>query len=252
MGVPSRKTVRIGVFIPTECQLLDQACVDVFASMSYEYLSLMSDIIPKVVIESAPSIKVYYIGSVKPGEHIPLTANQKIVATNHYTDPEVAPGQLDVVLVPGPDPKTRFEKPVLEWLADQGARDDTDILSVCTGIFLCGEAGLLKGKKICGPRGLQDIIREKYGEDITQLGAELRWVQDGNFWSSGGITNGNDLVAAYTRQKSEFFPSALAELGAQLVDVGDRDQRYNPGQTAWTLSLVLKILRLSIRSLWVK
>jgi putative intracellular protease/amidase len=183
------KVVRIGVFIPTESQVLDMAPIDIFACMSHEYLSLLSHMLPSQVIDLAPSVQIHYIGSVQPGEAIPLTANQRILATNHYSDAEVAPGKLDIVLVPGPDPETDFQSKeqhgAVEWLKSHAGNLGTDILSICTGVFLCGAAGLLEGRVVCGPRGLQDGIRSKFGKNMTLKGAELRWVQDGNFWSSG-------------------------------------------------------------------
>ncbi|KAF9067330.1 ThiJ/PfpI family protein [Rhodocollybia butyracea] len=243
--------VHIGVFIPTECQLLDQACIDIFGSMSYQYMSLVKDLVPQAVIDLAPTVNIHYIGSVKAGELIPLTSNQKILATNHFSDPDVAPGKLDIVLVPGPDPSGTFEKEPLDWLKKQSEAEGTDILSVCTGIFICGDAGLLKGRTICGPRGLQDIISKKYGKDIVQKGTELRWVQDGNFWSSGGVTNGNDLVAAYARQ-SKHFPKPLVEIALDLVDVGDRSQQYSRGQSAFMFGMAFNMLRAWMSSLWGK
>ncbi|KAJ8125541.1 hypothetical protein O1611_g8099 [Lasiodiplodia mahajangana] len=57
-------------------------------------------------------------------------------------------------------------------------------------------------------------------------GHELRWVQDGNFWSSGGVTNGNDLVAAYARATPKYFPRPLVELVCEQLEVGDRPQQY--------------------------
>lgn len=116
-----RKVVRLGVFIPTECQLLDASCVDILASMSYEYVSLLTGIMPKAFIGMAPSVAIHYIGTVKPGEAIPMTANHKVLATNHFSDDEVAPGKLDVVVVPGPDPSSEFDEDSLEWLRRQGA-----------------------------------------------------------------------------------------------------------------------------------
>ncbi|KAI0460204.1 hypothetical protein F5B21DRAFT_136343 [Xylaria acuta] len=180
-----RQVIRIGVFIPKDCQLLDAAGVDIFGSMSYEYLSVLDQMMPKVVIDSAPSVEIHYIGSVQAGESIPMTSNQTIVATNHYNDPEVAPGKLNIVYVPGPDPYADFPEGALEWLRKQGATEGVDILSVCSGIVLCGAAGLVKGRAICGPRGLQDYIKQKGYEPKSMRGHELRWIQDGNFWSSG-------------------------------------------------------------------
>ncbi|KAJ2985353.1 hypothetical protein NUW58_g5580 [Xylaria curta] len=180
----NRQVIRIGVFIPTECQLLDAAGVDVFGSMSYEYLSVLDGLLPKEAIDIAPSIEIHYIGSVQAGERIPMTSNQAVVATNHYSDPEVAPGKLNIVYVPGPDPSNQFPEGAIDWLRRQGATEGVDILSVCTGIFVCGAAGLLKGRDICGPRAIQDLLKSKGYEPKSMRGHELRWIQDGNFWSS--------------------------------------------------------------------
>ncbi|KAI0409596.1 class I glutamine amidotransferase-like protein [Xylaria palmicola] len=226
-----RKVIRIGVFIPTECQLLDAAGVDIFGSMSYEYLSVLADLIPKAVIDSAPSVEIHYVGSVPAGERIPMTSNQAVVATDHYSDAAVAPGKLDIVYVPGPDPSSEFPEGAIEWLRQQGATEGVDILSVCTGIVVCGAAGLLKGRDICGPRGMQDILRQKGYGPKSMRGHELRWIQDGNFWSSGGVTNGNDLVAAYARATPKYFPRALVELTCEQLEVGDRPQEYTKEMT---------------------
>jgi putative intracellular protease/amidase len=180
-----KEVIHIGVFIPNGCQLLDQACVDIFGSISIEYLSTLTGLLPQPVIDLAPSVKIHYIGSVKAGETISLTSCQQIIATNHYSDPEVEPGNLDAVLVPGPDPSTTFESGPLEWLRKQADTQGTDILSVCTGIFLCGEAGLISGKQVCGPMGLQDMMRTRFKNSFIERGKKLRWVQDGNLWSSG-------------------------------------------------------------------
>lgn len=199
-----QNVVRIGVFIPTECQLLDVACIDIFGTISHEYMSLVAGLVPQAVVDFAPSVQISYIsGGPAPvteprasTEHmaaaaarnsvIPLTSGMNILRTHHYAEAAVAPGQLDIVLVPGPDPSTAaFEAGAVDWLRRQDEVETTDILSVCTGIFLCGEAGLLKGRTACRPRGLQGKIRDRFGPDVVLKGTELRWVQNGRFWSSG-------------------------------------------------------------------
>jgi hypothetical protein len=62
----SRKTIRIGVFIPTDCQLLDMACVDVFGTMSYEYISLLGDSAPAPIVNLAPSVQIFCESSPAP------------------------------------------------------------------------------------------------------------------------------------------------------------------------------------------
>lgn len=170
--------------------------------------------------------------------------------------------------MPGPDPITKYDnlKDATDWLAAHAARPETDILSVCTGVYLCGAAGLLKkGTKACGPRGLQGDLAKRF-EGVQWLGEELRWVKDGNFWSSGGfffssllhegsavsgdetnrnpggVTNGNDLVAAYTRLSGR-FPGPVAELGLVVTETGDRPQRYETGKAALTLGIVWQIVK---------
>ncbi|KAI2628906.1 class I glutamine amidotransferase-like protein [Xylaria nigripes] len=225
-----RPVIHVGVFIPTQCQLLDAAGIDIFGSLSHEFLQRLEKIMPKTVIDSAPYVKIHYVGSVQAGERIGMTANLGTLATDHYSDPDVAPGKLDVILVPGPDMKSGFPEGAVDWLRRQGTTEGVTILSVCTGIFLCGAAGLLKGKNICGPRSMQDLIEEKGFEPRSMMGDELRWIQDGNFWSSGGVTNGNDLIAAYCRASPERFDPELVELICELLEVGDRPQRYLKGQ----------------------
>ncbi|KAL2165492.1 hypothetical protein VTH06DRAFT_792 [Thermothelomyces fergusii] len=212
----SRETIRIGVFIPTECQLMDMACIDIFGSMSHEYFALLGDMVPAPIANLAPSIQIFYIST---------------------------PGRLDVVLVPGPDPTTDFSglAEATDWLAAHAARPGTDVLSVCTGVYLCGAAGLLRGRTAAGPRGLQRDLASRF-DGVRWVGHEMRWVRDGNLWTSGGVSNGNDLVAAYARTSGR-IPRPVAEFGLVLTDVGDRPQRYSKGQVAFGLGILWQILK---------
>jgi transcriptional regulator GlxA family with amidase domain len=152
--------------------------------MSHEYLAGLGSMLPQAIIDLAPDVPIYWISSVPQGDPIKMTAGMSVVCTHHLSDPAVQPGKLDIVLVPGPDPSLTWDQDVLSWLQQHAANPKTDILSVCTGIFLCGEAGLLKGKQASGPRGLQKQIKDRF-EGVKLVGDDIRWVRDGNFWSSG-------------------------------------------------------------------
>jgi len=196
-----RHSVRIGVFIPSAqfgCQLLDMASVDVFAMASHQYLGELGDLVPGLsqVAELAPEVHIMYISTLPRGSRITLTAGAVLEVTHNLTDAEVRPGELDIVHVPGPDPREEFGPDVAAWLAAHAEHQGTDILSVCTGIFVCGAAGLLKGRKASGPRGLQDMIRKKF-DGVQLVGDEYRWVRDGNFWSSGECAN---LISSFLSQ----------------------------------------------------
>ncbi|KAH9902191.1 hypothetical protein F4778DRAFT_736655 [Xylariomycetidae sp. FL2044] len=283
MTVPAkemkRHAITVGVFIPADAQLLDAATIDVIGSMGYEYLSKMERMLPKALLDLAPSIDIRYIGTTAGSTHdnkandgnkdnkgttIELTSNMHIATTHHFSDPSVAPGQLDIILVPGPDPNGPFDgteemREAMRWLGRHGSHsnddddDDgvktgnkkktADILSVCTGVFVCGEAGLLKGRKVCGPRGLQREIRAKGFGERELVGEKVRWERDGRFWSSGGVTNGNDLVAAYCRASPHHFPAPLVEFVCGMLDVGDRAQVYDKGQSLFVIGIVYQLFR---------
>jgi len=232
--------VRVGVYIPTGAQLLDTACVDIFAMMGRDYLGLL-DMVPKSIVDLAPDVWISYISTTGPGTNIELTGGMKVAATHGIGDAEVQPGRLDILLVPGPDPSQQWGDDVLGFLRGHSEHKGTDILSVCTGIFLCGEAGILGGKQVCGPRALQHMLT-KY-EGVRPVGHKYRWFQDGNFWSSGGITNGNDLVAAYARTSGR-FPRPVAELVCEMAEVGERPKEYQRSQAA----IGIKILWLALSS----
>lgn len=65
----ARNNLHIGVFIPSAsaAQLLDTACVDVFAISSYQYLSQLP-MVPKHLSSLAPEVDISYIGSQKAGK----------------------------------------------------------------------------------------------------------------------------------------------------------------------------------------
>ncbi|KAK1639072.1 ThiJ/PfpI family protein [Colletotrichum phormii] len=260
------EVVKIGVFIPSECQLLDMACIDVLFMMSREYLGGLPTI-PKHIPELAPSVEIFYItakaSSPNPNpedpdaaEHrrpllLPLTAGVKIQPTHDVSSPEVQPGMLDILLVPGPDPGASWDEDTLGFLRGHVVQEEeeeegkraTDVLSVCTGVFLCGAAGVLDGRKVCGPRGLQDVLRKRFPGAMF-VGDEFRWCRDGNFWSCGGITNGNDLVAAYARSSERrLFPAPIVEIACKMAEVGERGQMYEQGQTRFTLGFVWLLVK---------
>ncbi|KIL95245.1 hypothetical protein FAVG1_02178 [Fusarium avenaceum] len=234
------KQLRIGVFMPSSVQLLDLATVDVLASMSKEYLGLLP--LPPHISQMAPSTKITYITSPKLFPHVDLTADLSVRATHTYEDDDVAPGKLNIVVVPGTEPSETFEEAELEWLRGHFNTKGVDVLCVCTGVYLCGEAGILNGRSVSGPRGLQDDLVKKY-PDVKFVGEEYRWIQDGNLWSSGGITNGNDLMAAYAYASSQYWPKPVAKMGAMLVDVGDRPQIYGQGQRKFFLTIAWQIIQ---------
>ena len=178
------KSIKIGVFLPAMTQFLDVACVDTLGVMSQEYMSQLPPSIRPPAAAQAPSVSVYYITMPGKNNLITLSSGATLIATHLYTDDAVAPGNLDLVVVPGPDPFQKFEKASLEWLKSHADTPNVDILSICTGAFLVAAAGITDGKKASGPRFMQDDLVRMY-PGTQWVGGEYRWVRDGSLWSSG-------------------------------------------------------------------
>lgn len=163
--------------------------MDIFGILSRNYLEAIEPLVPDPsLIALAPDVTISYIGVQPAGTLIPLTSGLRLPLTHHYADAAVAPGRLDVVLVPGPDPREAWEDGALAWLRRQAAAGaGTDVLSVCTGAYVCARAGLLTaGRRACGPRSMQADLRRSF-EGVVWVGDERRWERDGNFWSSGAL-----------------------------------------------------------------
>jgi transcriptional regulator GlxA family with amidase domain len=125
---------------------------------------------------------------------------------------------LDCLLVPGGQ-GTRKEvgNPVLLDFIEAQAKTCTAVLSVCTGSFLLHAAGLLSGKSATTHWGSLDRLRALGDVHVV----EERFVQDGNIWSSAGVSAGTDLMLAFIASvageeaagkvqfAAEYYPSAV-------------------------------------------
>jgi transcriptional regulator GlxA family with amidase domain len=102
--------------------------------------------------------------------------------------------QLDYLLVPGGE-GTREESsnPVMLEFVSVQARGCKAVLSVCTGSFILHAAGLLSGKKATTHWGSLTRLRALGDVDVV----EQRFVNDGNIWSSAGVSAGTDLMLAF-------------------------------------------------------
>lgn len=235
------ETVKIGVLVPGPVQLLELACVDIFHLMSKSHLASLE--LSEALVDSSPNVEIFYIASSPAEGSISASSNAQITATHSVKDAEVQPGKLDILLVLGSGTKGPRDQDILDFLRGHVADDSTDVLVGSTGVYLGGDAGVLRGKGVAGPRALQDDLKARY-EGVDFVGDRFRWVQDGRLWSGGKIVvvservehvltrfsigsmaNCNDLVAAYALRSSH-FARPIAEIGIAMADFGDRPQQY--------------------------
>ena len=160
-----------------------------------------------------------------------------MTATCALDSPTVAPGTLDVLLIPGADPAEQPSEAVKDFVRVHVAQQRTSVLTICTGVFIAAYAGVLKGKRVTGPRGVLPRLKQTFPEAEW---VDKRWERDGSVWCSAGITNGQDMVAAFMRER---WPAGLAQLVCKLADVGDRGKEYPNGQKAEVGSWLWLIVR---------
>jgi len=102
---------------------------------------------------------------------------------------------IDVLLVPGGIGTRRqvSDDAMLAFLRRR-APSARIVGSVCTGAALLARAGLLDGKRATGNKAVFPWIVSQ-GPAVHWV-PEARWVEDGTFWTSSGVSAGIDMALA--------------------------------------------------------
>jgi len=118
-------------------------------------------------------------------------AGPRSVIDDHFADDRA----YDILMVPG-GMGTRREvdnPPVLDWLKKAAARAEI-VASVCTGSALLARAGVLDGRKATTNKNAFDWVVSQGPKVDWQRRA--RWVEDGRFFTSSGVSAGTDMALA--------------------------------------------------------
>ncbi|KAF2654457.1 class I glutamine amidotransferase-like protein [Lophiostoma macrostomum CBS 122681] len=254
--------LHIGILLVPPIQLLDLAPIDLFAMLSHSYFSACNLPAPLLALALPDaSLKISYIAHTGPSTTsafpesttsntpesdlalgppalAPTTAHLNLEITAALTDPAVAPGHLDILLIPGPLPDLPILEVVCEFVR-QHVGAGVDLLTVCTGVFVAAQAGVLDGRRATGPRGVVGVLRERFGSVVW---VDRRWVRDGEggVWTSGGITNGMDMVATYLRYR---FPGALSDTVIKMAEVEIRPEQYEQRKPVFMASFVWLVFK---------
>lgn len=123
------------------------------------------------------------------------------------------------MLVPGPEPRYQASAAEKAFVKEQlpGLKA---LFGICTGTLVLVQAGVLDGVTATAPRVLLPTLMQSA---LNVKWTEKRWEEDGKIWTSGGVTNGHDALAAFVRKT---FAPELAGLVLSIADVGDRRQSY--------------------------
>lgn len=121
---------------------------------------------------------------------------------------------LDVLLVPG-GIGTRAgveDETLLGWLRQRAAAA-TVVLSVCTGSALLARAGILDGRRATSNKRAFDWVVSQ-GPRVEWI-RRARWVHDGKYWTSSGVSAGIDMTLAFVADR---HGRDAADLGARRIE----------------------------------
>ncbi|KAI2758780.1 hypothetical protein DTO006G1_6177 [Penicillium roqueforti] len=223
---PSSSTpLHIGILLLETTQLLDLSAIDLLYMTTPEYLTTCTPPLPQSLISMSRPCKMHYI-TANAANPTHTTSQLSIQPTSSLTSPAVAPGTLDLVLIPGPSPKTM--PPANEYLDFVRAHFEAGVLvlAVCTAAFVVGYAGVVDGRRVTAPRLLVPEMRRMFPG--AEWDERVRVVRDGNLWTCGGITNGHDLVIAYLR---DHYPALLVNTILAAADITPRPVAYATSAT---------------------
>lgn len=189
-------TLQIGIYVFDNVEVLD------FAG-PYEVFTCAA----RVAGGPEPRFNVFTLGE-KP---VPVRARAGLKIDPDYTlDDHPA---LDCLIVPGGVVTAEMEKTtVIDWLARQ-IPQITITASVCTGVFLLANTGLLGNRSVT--THWEDIADLKTMFPRLDVKSDVRWVDQGAFVSSAGISAGIDMSLHLVER---FAGRTLAERTARQLE----------------------------------
>jgi cyclohexyl-isocyanide hydratase len=164
---------------------------------------------PQQVLARLPQSAMHIIA--KSASPVPSDSGLSLVPTHTF---ENCP-RLDLICVPGGSTgvvQAMGDRETIEFIRRQST-SATYVTSVCTGAFILGAAGLLKGRRA--------TTHWAFTELLPLVGAtheKARIVKDGNVITAGGVTSGIDFGLSMVAE-------IAGETAAQAIQLG---LEYNP------------------------
>lgn len=102
---------------------------------------------------------------------------------------------FDLILIPGGPgtPVEQVNEAINDWIGAACNRADI-VMSVCTGSALLARAGVLDNRKATTNK-MDFEWATSFGQKVNWVG-KARWVEDGKFFTSSGVSAGMDMSLA--------------------------------------------------------
>jgi transcriptional regulator GlxA family with amidase domain len=133
--------------------------------------------------------------------------------------------RLDLILVPGGfgTRKAVDDRMLCDWIVRRAA-DAELVMSVCTGAAMLASAGVLDGRRATTNKAAFQWVLGQ-GPRVEWVKA-ARWVEDGKFYTSSGVSAGIDMALAAIAKLTN---RELAEQIAVLMEYDwHRDPSWDP------------------------
>jgi len=188
--------MNIGIYIYDEAEVLDfSGPFEVFTTAS------------RVCDEDIKPFEVFLISEI--GNEVTARAGYKVISNYSLQNHP----KIDILIVVGGVHTHELEKPeVIEWIALQSKKVSM-VASVCTGAFLLAKANVLKNHKVTTHWEDIDDLHKMFPE--LNIVKNLRWVDEGNIITSGGISAGIDMSLHLV---SKLHSVSLAEKTAKQME----------------------------------
>lgn len=140
-----------------------------------------------------------------------------IMIQPHYSIKEI--DQTDLIVIASAtyiDKILAMNPELIPWLIKH-YESGTHIASICTGVFLLAETGLLNGQSATLHWGFTDEFKNRYPK--IRLDHDRIFIDHGRLYCSGGVTAGMDL-SLYLVEKFCGRDAALASAKTMVLDTG--------------------------------
>ena len=126
-----------------------------------------------------------------------IVVDRTIAETNDY----------DLLFIPGGDAALNEAKDevLMQWIRETSANAER-VMAVCTGTVLLGMTGVLNGRKATTNK-LDFTKTVPLAPEVNWV-KEARWVEDGKFFTSSGVSAGMDMALAVM---ADLFGMDMAE-----------------------------------------
>ncbi|KAF4500674.1 hypothetical protein FAGAP_3105 [Fusarium agapanthi] len=176
-------------YISSETEILDVAPIDFLYGLSEKaWKSTFEGVAPTKLESETMDIDFHWVSEKGTDSHCILTSGIKLDSFD--TCPP-----LDIVLMGANTARYTPNEAELAFVR-KAYEECSAFLSICGGVLIPLQAGILNGKTATGPIIVLDTV-QKQAPKVNWV--TKRWVRDGKLWTSGALLNGTDMITNFMK-----------------------------------------------------